>query len=435
MTNALPPTPQPVSATLDCPSCSHVITYYDVTGSWFYGCPNCHTYFKYENEDPPEILMRFPEKALPGILPIGAEGYLGGQLLRVVGYMHRQEKGTNYDWREYVLLLPNGTYTQLAEYEGHWTYIWPIKGNFVEYSKGIRAFYVDANERQYRLYNRYKADVLMAIGEFDWDVLDEEKLNVSEYINPPYLLVGERNPKGISEWFAGEHKSSEQIATAFGLKTTDLPVKVGTGAVEPPYSSEKWQAVLSFTAIALAMLLACQLLFMAMKPRTVVLNTAYTALREPGTVANQFKPVITKSFQIEGPAAVEIDLSAEIDNQWVELPVSLVNEQTGQSYEFTKVIEYYHGTDGGENWTEGSKTDEAELSRIPTGPYHLNLYPISEAAGEVRGSVKVTQNPMMIGNLLILALLLLIYPTYLLIKRATMEHSRWQNSDYADEEP
>lgn len=434
MTNVLPPTPQPVSATLGCPSCSHQITYYDVTGSWFYGCPNCHSYFKYENEDPPEILKQFPTKTLPPILSIGAEGYLAGQLVRVVGYMHRQEKGTNYDWREYMLLMPNGTYTQLAEYEGHWTYIWPIKGNFTEYSKGIRAFYVDAHERQYRLYNRYKADLLAAIGEFNWNVLDEEKLNVSEYINPPYLLVGERNTKGHSEWFVGAHKSREQIATAFGVNPADLPEKVGTGAVEPPYSHEKWQAVLSFTGLALTMLVACQLLFLAVKPRAVLLNTAYSALREPGTVANQFKPVVTKSFQIEGPASLEIDLSAEIDNQWVELPVSLVNEQTGQSYEFTKVLEYYHGTDGGENWTEGGNSEEAELGRIPSGQYHLNLYPFSEKVGELRGSVKVTQNPMMLGNMLLMVLLLMIYPAYLLMKRSIMEHSRWQNSDYADEE-
>lgn len=436
MTESVPPKPQPASDTLNCPSCAQSITYYDVEASYYYGCPNCHTYFKYENEGPPEILMKFPAKGKEAILTLGTEGYLESQWVRVVGYLHRKEQGTNYDWREYALLQTDGTYVMLAEYDGHWSYIKPLPktANYTQYGTGGKKFYVDTETRQYRLYGKYKPQTLLAIGEFDWNVLDEDKLTVSEYINPPYLLVAERTQGQTQGWYEGHYLFPKDVANAFGLTPADLPGSVGTGSIEPPYKAETWQAVLNVTAVALGVLLLCQLVVMMVKPRSVVLNTSFVTQREPGTVNDQFKPVVTQSFQINGPAALEIDLSADIDNQWAELPVSLVNETTGQSYEFTKALEYYHGTDGGENWTEGSRSEEAELSGIPSGQYHVNLYPFSDNKTGLSGNIKITQNPTMFLNLLILALLMLLYPLYLFLRRSSLETLRWQNSDFADEE-
>lgn len=379
------------------------------------------------------MLMRFPKKAKLGILPIGSEGYLMGQMVRVVGYMHRKEQGTRYDWREYMLLLPDKTYAQLAEYQGHWTYIRPLAGTYVQYGTGGKRFYVDVGERQYRLYNKYKPETLLALGEFDWNVLDDDKLTVSEYINPPYSLTGEEDGKR-TDWYKGNYLTPKQVATAFGLTAADLPATVGTGAAEPPYSQEKWEAVLAFTGMALVVLICVQLLLMVFKPSDVLLKTNFTAEREPGSTANQFKPVVTASFTVDGPAALAIDLSVDVDNQWVELPISVVNETTGQSFELTKVIEYYHGRDGGENWTEGSRTDDAELSRIPAGRYHVNLYPIAEGMQTVTGSVQIVQNPTIFSNFLIITSFLFLYPLYLLARRSALESSRWQNSDFADDE-
>ncbi|KAB7732614.1 DUF4178 domain-containing protein [Rudanella paleaurantiibacter] len=434
MTDALPSDSQPASATLQCPHCGHTITYYDVTGSSFYGCPNCQTFFKYETESLPRRLTQFDNQTKP-VLPVGTEGFIEGQFHRVVGYMHRKERGKPYNWVEYILFRADGVYTQLAEYEGHWTYIVPTKAKYKEYGKGGNAYYVDTEERQYRLYNRYDPQTLLAIGEFDWNVLDDDRMRVSEYINPPYTLVAEVSSTR-TDWYKGIYKTRQEVANAFGLSPSDLPKPQGTGAAQPAISPEKWQGVLSFTGMALVILFGLQLLLAVVKPRQFVLDTTYSTELDTGAtnVSNGlFKPVISPSFTIKGPAALEIRVSADIDNQWVELPMSLVNEQTGQSYEFTKVLEYYHGVDGGESWSEGGAVDEAELSRIPSGRYHLNLYPISQGKTSVRGSLRVTQNPTIFGNLMILLTLLLIYPIYLLFKKQILESNRWQNSDFADE--
>jgi hypothetical protein len=121
-------TPRPESAQLDCPECATSITYYDVEGSEYYACPNCHAYFRYSGEETPKVFGNYKDAPRTSpVLPLGMLGILDGALYRVVGVVSRCEaKQAQYSWREYQLLQPEtGRYVQLAEYDGHWTLIWP----------------------------------------------------------------------------------------------------------------------------------------------------------------------------------------------------------------------------------------------------------------------------------------------------------------------
>ena len=217
MTNMASSGQTTLSATLNCPKCQTEITYYDVSGSSYYVCPGCHTFFKYENDEPPEILTVFPDTKPLLALPIGLEGYLNGQFVWVAGSMHKREAGTSYDWKEYVLLRQDGSTFQLAEYQGHWIVIEPTEKKYEQYHVKKNAFYVDTEARNYRLYNRYKPQVINAQGEFDWNILEDEQSSVSEYIQPPYMLIAERFERG-SYWYEAKHITKSEVTSAFGLK-------------------------------------------------------------------------------------------------------------------------------------------------------------------------------------------------------------------------
>ncbi|WP_266368294.1 DUF4178 domain-containing protein [Tellurirhabdus rosea] len=426
----MPGSPSSVQAPaqLDCPKCHASVPYYDVTGSSFYACPACHAFFEYENEGPPNPILTFSAPATPLLLPIGTTGTLEGQPVRVVGHIRRKEAQYSEEWSEYMLLLSPGVYWQLAEFEGHWTLITPAETTFSEVRINPKVGYVDADDRRYELYNRYTPQTLHAVGEFDWNILLDDKMRVSEYIAPPHGLVREK-VRQEETWYRSVHKSRRDIEQAFGI--ADLPARYGVGALQPSGQDEVWKPLQLFTMVMAGLLLVGQVILIGLKPeRTLVRSSLVVGL---DSASFRFQPFVTGSFAVDGPAAIEIGLEALLDNNWVELPLSLINEQTGKSYNLTKVLEYYSGYEDGESWSEGSRQDEAVLSRIPSGRYHLNLYPTTDPGKTVKLEVKVVQNPSLLSNFLLFALLLLIYPVYQFFHTKHIEQKRWANSDYGPE--
>ena len=417
-------TPRPESAQLDCPECATAISYYDVEGSEYYACPNCHAYFRYSGEETPKVFGNYKDapKTSP-VLPLGALGVLEGIEYRVVGVVSRCEANhRQYSWREYQLLQPaTGRYVQLAEYDGHWTLIWP-------------ASHLDKNREDFKLadfklFNKYQPRVNWALGEFDWDIESDDTLKVAEHINPPRLLVHERRGKE-NNWYRGRHVGPDELAAAFNISRSALPNQQGTGAVQPGPGSNSSSALWTLTGILVAALLCIQLVLVvrstSVLSQTIQVEADTTATATPGTG----RVLVSPSFTLDHQTALDIELDATLANQWLELPVSLVNEQTGQGFEFTKNIEFYSGVEGGESWSEGSRSANAVLSRVPAGRYHLNFYPFTEkgVAPEIR--VNVWADPPLPSNFFIVLALILLVPCLQLLLGHLHERNRWENSDY-----
>ncbi|WP_461095069.1 DUF4178 domain-containing protein [Spirosoma gilvum] len=420
----------PPSATLDCPKCQTEITYYDVAGSSYYGCPACHAFFWYEFENPPQILTAFSISASPVVLPIGTEGYINNQFVRVVGFIHKRETGTTYDWVEYMLLQKDGSYCQLSEYDGHWMLIEPTGKQYQAYRD--QSYYVRAEDRQYKLFSQYKAEVINAVGEFDWNILADEQLAISEYIQPPYMLVHEQDQQR-SDWYKARYVKRAELATAFGITEKSLPQPVGVGAIEPSDANKDvWKATWRFTRLTLVLICVLQVVLMIARPSKELVNQSLYTQPDSAGVS---KPVITSTFEVNGPTSLVIDLAAtSLTNHWLELSINLINEQSGRVYEVSKSLEFYEGVDGGESWTEGSRIEEAILSRVPSGRYHMNIYPVSEKDQTISYTVRVRQNRGLGSNLVVFVLLLAIYPIILAFRLGSFETRRWANSNIENEE-
>jgi hypothetical protein len=426
---------------LPCPGCQQPLPYFDAANSAFFACPSCATYFEQQTEDErPKTHGRFTAGAhfAAQVLPLGATGTMpDGLSYRVIGFMGRHEaKHPEYRWGEYVLFSAPDRYAQLAEFEGHWQFIRPTKEHKVSQAN-TREARVLADAEIYELYNKYSPRVVHAAGEFSWNIRDDEKLNVNEFIAPPLMLVQERNPSTRkSEWFRAEHIEPQDVARAFGVPAADLPHRHGVGAIQPPPGEATWRSLLTFTVVMALALVVAQFFMSSARPSRQVYSNTFVTERDTArtATAGQSAVIVTPSFEVHGPAALQFEVKVGLDNQWLELPVNLVNEQTGQSWEFTKTVEYYHGYEDGESWSEGSTEGEATLARIPTGRYHLNLYPQSETGQGLTVGLNVTENTPLQSNLLLALLLLFAYPLVLYIRRRLHEQQRWYNSDYGPQE-
>ncbi|GAB2777698.1 hypothetical protein HNQ93_001761 [Hymenobacter luteus] len=437
MSSALPPPAAP--AQVECPSCWQQLPYYDAINSAFFGCPKCHTFFEYPEIGKPKQLQKFKAKpSMQRTLPLGATGTLKGVPYRVTGYMWRREVNSTAHWEEYQLRHEEtGAYHQLAVYQGHWMLLEPTEEQYRVQQGNSRRAFVETTDDTFRLYNRYSPRVLYAEGEFDWNVLDDESLSISEYISPPLMLVRERTATKRVHWFRAQHLDPLEIQNGFRVVNSHIPFRTGTGAIEPAPSQATWPILRTFSLVAALLVVVTHLFLMAWGNETVldtdfVSNPQTVPLEQPVGSGGDRPMRVSPSFTVPGTGALSIRLSANVDNSWLELPFTVVNEQTGQLFEATRGMEYYHGVEDGESWSEGSTETDALLNSVPAGRYHLNFYPAADASNQNPISFHATvQARASFGSNAFLALvLLLLYPAIQFVRRHYHEQQRWENSDY-----
>src|SRR5205085_2649572 len=73
------------------------------------------------------------------------------------------------------------------------------------------------------------------------------------------------------------------------------------------------------------------------------------------------------------PANLEVTAQAPLDNAYAFCGCALVNTQHEHSYPFGLEVGYYHGSEDGESWSEGSRDTEQLLGGIPNGDYVLQV--------------------------------------------------------------
>lgn len=90
----------------------------------------------------------------------------------------------------------------------------------------------------------------------------------------------------------------------------------------------------------------------------------------------------SQPFDITGGGAVtRFKARAGIDNAWMALNVALVRSDEMMVDEYESDLEYYHGYEGGEHWSEGSRSRSALIKIPQSGIYKLFLEAVS-AKGE-----------------------------------------------------
>jgi hypothetical protein len=451
---------------VDCPHCQRQITLLDPDGSEFMVCVFCHSYNRllatnyWQTQQPVSPIKYEP------IIPVGTQGTLRDTPYKVIGYMEKKESASQYAWREYMLYSHTKGYAFLAEYEANWSFIagkqhFPQLANASEFD----SFNATMDGVEYKLFNKYAPVITALIGEFDWDVY-EERITTSEFIHPPYLLVEETDKKNkrAVDWYLGEYIEHEEIAAGFNIPIDNFPDAEEVAANEPNPYLKRWVHSVWISIVAAVLLIAMQIALVSLRPENVIIDkeveialppapaapidstkrdTAKTdSLRQDSilraaagsTVTGgnfEYKSLRTSSFTINGPAPVEIDLSAPIDNTWFQATVELVNEKDNQTWDVSRQVEYYHGYEDGENWTEGGTSESALLNDVPKGTYHLNIYPYAGSGTLGHMNIKVEANVVLWQNILITLLLLCIYPIYCWYLKRKFEVNRWMGNYYS----
>jgi hypothetical protein len=417
---------------LSCPKCEATFKLYDPLNSKYYSCNKCQAYLMLSDKEVKSVGSTKAAQLKP-VIEIGKEGKLKDISFKVLAYFEKQEGNSDYKWREYLLTNPEKGYAFLSEYDGHWNLIWGK--NFLPKLEspldGID--YVMYENVEYKLFHSYTPNVMAIRGEINWHIF-EDKLNVREFIAPPYIIIKETlaNDPKQKAYFLGEYLEPETIAEGFGLDVNSFPSTSGILANQPSKAHENFLVAIKYFPILLLALLGLQLLVNIIKPSKILSESTYHINYTPDKGVYEFEPFKTASFNVEDvSSSLELEIYSEVNNNWLETSIVLVNEQNNQTWEVTEAVEFYQGVEGGEGWKEGSKQVEILLSEIPRGRYHLNVYPSSGDPYRDSLYIKVTANVTLWRNILVCMLLLTVYPVLLFYMMQRFEKKRWMNSNYS----
>jgi hypothetical protein len=141
---------------------------------------------------------------------------------------------------------------------------------------------------------------------------------------------------------------------------------------------------------------------------------------------------VTDDFELKGHTSnVEVDTSTDLNNRWIYLNYALINEETGQAFDFGREVSYYHGYDSDGSWSEGGQNDSVAVPSVPPGRYYLRVEPEGDPQYGVTYYSVTVKRDVPQYRFYGLALLALLAPAILLTWRTlSFEHLRWEESDH-----
>jgi len=428
MSASTPPLSGPPKAqakALNCPKCGAAIVLRSFGQAETVVCASCHCIL--DAKDPNlAILQQFEIKTsdVRPLIPLGTRGKLRGTDYEVIGFQRRstQVDGITYCWHEYVLFNPYKGIRYLSEYNGHWNDISICK--MLPMSEGTSANYLG---EIYKHFQTCDASTDFVLGEFPWQVRVGEKAAVTDYVHPPRVLSSEKLDKEVT-WSIGEYMYGREIWEAFKLHGAP-PEAMGVYENQPsPVTTNlagMWVAFAAFAVLLLALIAGFD---MRAKKEPVFWQT-YRYSRADSKAEASF---VTDVFELTGrTSTVQVKTYAPVSNHWIYLNYALINQDTGQAWDFGREVSYFYGYDSDGSWTEGKQNDEVVIPSVPPGHYYLRIEPEADPSLPVIPyTVDVTHDVTVFG-IYGIAFLALLAPVLIISFRAhTFVRSRCSESDY-----
>ncbi len=449
---ALPAKPPGRVKVFACPSCGGSVTLRAVGQSITAKCGFCSSLIDVAN-DSYAVIAAANERARSAAIELGRRGKLGGIEWEVVGFQERHDQSGEFRWTEYLLFNPYHGYRFLIDEGGNWTLARMLNRDV----PGIGGASLTFEDRFYRRFSEGTVHTSYVGGEFYWRASTEDVAHSSDYVCPPYRIFAESTGQEIIVSH-GEFVAAEEVEKAFGVAPGRPVAFIGANAPNPHVGkAEKiWKlALVGVSAATLLQMGGC-----------VMSDAADVAAAQLHFFAgDRDKPLTVGRFTLPKEGNVEIRTSASLQNDWLELDVSLVNEKTGQSFDTVQGMEHYSGFEDGEAWSEGDPTSTVTFDHVPAGDYRLVVSPDAGAFARpgpaatttglerlfaltgapapprppaqsnprVTGQIRVRRDVMNWSNYVLSLALLLAFPLYVFVRERAFEYSRWSNSGSDDE--
>lgn len=369
------------------------------------------------------------KKRVTPAIPLGSKGSIDGAEYVVAGFMERSVKFDQvYYWTEYLLYNREAGYRWLVHSDNHWSVVTPLRpGEVVDHGGLAAAKAVHYDGLRYRLFQEATATVTYVLGEFYWKVEVGEQVDTSDYIAPPLGISKEVTRSGPSEvaYSHARYVNPEDIETAFGVH--GLPRPSAIGPMQPYTGVKLYRLWGSFIVLLWVLAIAIAVA----NPSRKLLDRTWDLAGEP-ELPDGGRVIFTDPFTISGDSNVMVEASANVNNSWAYVAGDLVNVDTNRYDAFEFPLEYYHGVDDGESWSEGSRERRVFLARPEPGSYALRLAAEwQEGRGAPALRVVVREGVFRWTHFFFALVAISLFPLLSGFMHLQWETARWRDSDFS----
>ena len=277
------------------------------------------------------------------------------------------------------------------------------------------------------------AEVSGVWGEMYWRVEVGETTDTADYISAPAMLSKETAADEMN-WSLSVYLTPQQVRDAFKLDYR-LPHVTGV-APHQPFKHRHATLALGIASLAFVGLTCARA---SMADQRVVFDGSLQLAAPPAEAIPPDFPasnipliVFSEPFQLRGSENIEVKIGMDVNESWAFITADLVNEATGEIESFEKEVSYYSGVEGGEYWSEGSRSTTHYLPAVAAGSYVLRLE-VQQPTFGARDTVDVrVRQDVFRWRHALYALILFSIPGFILaIWRWSFERRRWKDSDHA----
>lgn len=314
-------------------------------------CKSCSNLIRTSTQSSRGIVRKPTENV---VLDVGNKAFLQGRNITVVAIIVKKY-GVSTFWREYYLKDDQGNDLFLSESHGHWILMFPKEQPLEDFK-----FYSEFEGKKYRWYESTPNNIDAAAGFFE-ERLEFKLANYKEFVNGTEMVSWEETA-GKKQYFWGKHIDKQEIKKAFNPPY--MPDYYGIGVLQPFYFNIKQM----INILGVAALMICFLQFYIHVSRA-----NYPVFEQSIKFQDtKNKELVSRSFELSGGSApLKVNLSSAVDNSWANTEISLVNEKNNEIISTSQDLEYYHGVEDGERWSEGSNSKEINFCGVAPGKYHF----------------------------------------------------------------
>lgn len=413
---------------LNCPSCGAQLVLRTFEHALSVVCERCLSVLDAKHPSLRVLQEAQAAERFAPLIPLGTRGKLHGDPYEVVGYQRRSilVEGEIYTWSEYLLFNPYKGFRFLTEYNGHWNDVKVLRSVPQQASSGGKLAVQFLGET-YKHFQTARADTTYVLGEFPWQVRVGDSATVMDFVSPPRILSSEIT-EGEVTWSLGEYLTGERVWEIFQLRGSP-PRAAGVFANQPSPYKGKVRGLWTACLFLLAFLFVFWQLFALITRQEEVFAGRYSfRAGMPGETS-----FVTDVFELKGRTSnVELSIRTDLANNWAYFNFALINEATGEAYDFGREVSYYYGRDSDGTWTEGSTGDRAFVPSVPPGRYYLRVEPeMAPGARAMEYTLRLRRDVPQYSFFLIAAVLLAAPPAFYSWRAFSFERTRWQESDYA----
>lgn len=292
-------------------------------------------------------------------IALGTRGTLRGVLWEAVGYVERYEFGGGR-WDEYLLFNPYYGYRFLVDDRRSWSL-----GRLLDSPPNrIGALQYQVEDIPLKPFGfTYVARVRAVLGEFYWRLSTDDEASLSDFVGPGVMVSKEELEDEVT-WTRLDILAPGEVERAF-----DIPRRRNRSAQPSPHEISPYASLLrpvwSWAAIAFALLVLLPVT--APRPTALAVMALDPLYDRPEHTFVQ--PGIALPYR-GNRVVIEAD-APSLDNGWVDMDVSLVDQRTQASFDGYLLPEFYEGRDSDGYWSEGQRKTHLVFSGVPAGRYDL----------------------------------------------------------------